>query len=245
MKKVLIALGVVVTLGVAGIVIYVMSNLDRLVADAIAYCGSRATGTEVAVSGVDLSIREGRLTIDGLSVANPEGFEYPNAFTLSSITIDIDPGSAGSELIMIDLINVSSPEIFFELEDDGKNNLQAIQRNLRSTSASGGTEPSGDQPAPRLSIDRIELAEAALHARIEALNETRDLTMAPIALNDLEGRPMEIARQVADRLLDAALGKVREEGVDRLRDRAREKLEGELEGLEDKAVDKLGEALGR
>lgn len=243
MKNALVAVAVVAVIAVAGGAYYVLSNLDRLIADAIEYYGSDATGTSVVVSGVDVSLVDGKASIRGLSVANPEGFEFPYAFTLSSVTVDIDTGSIGGEPIRIELIDVRSPEVFFEVDTDGRDNLRTIQGNLASSTpdASG---PASDQPSPVLSIDRIELAEAALHARIASLNENRDLSMPPITMTDLEGQPAEIATQVAGRLLDAARARVREEGVGRLRDRAREKLDGKMEGLEDKAAEKLKDRLG-
>jgi hypothetical protein len=242
MKNTLIAVAVVAVIAVAGGAYYVLSNLDRLIADAIEYYGSDATGTSVVVSGVDVSLGEGKASIEGLSVANPEGFEFPYAFTLSSVTVDIDTGSIGGEPIRIELIDVRGPEVFFEVDADGRDNLRTIQGNLASTGDTSG--PVGDQPSPVLSIDRIELSEGVLHARIAPVNESRDLSMPPVTMTDLEGQPAEIATQVASRLLDTARARVREEGVGRLRDRAREELNEEMDGLKDKAAEKLKDRLG-
>lgn len=231
MKHALIAVMIVLLLSLVGGAYYVISNLDRLVADAIEYYGTQATGTAVKVGGVDVSLSEGRATIEGLTVANPEGFQYEYAFSLGAIAVDIDAGSLTGEPYGIELIDVNRPEIFFEVREDGSDNLRAIKDNVASSSEEAPAE--SGRPSPSLAIGRIALAEASLHARIVPMNEQRDVVIAPFAMTDLEGQPPEIARQVIRRLLDAALARVRSEGMSRLRDKA-----------EDKAAEKLKDRLG-
>lgn len=241
MKNALIGLAVVVILAIAGGAWYVYSNLDGLVKDAIEYYGSRATKTDVRVTGVSISLGEGSATITGLSVANPAGFTYPNAFTLATATVDLDTGALTAEPYGIDVINVEGPEIFFEMNEAGEDNLRTLRDNLGTAPESGSSDPS--QPSPRLAIGRISLAEAKLHASLAALDETREVTMPSLSMTNLEGEPPEIARQIADQLIDAALAAAREEGISRLREGALEKL-GEKLGVDKESVDKLKDRFG-
>ena len=87
-RKLAIA-AVVVLLLIAGGLYYFLSSLNELVASAIESSGSEVTGTRVSVSGVDISLREGRGSIRGLRIANPAGFSG-DAVSFSDITIVID-----------------------------------------------------------------------------------------------------------------------------------------------------------
>jgi len=73
MKKVLIALGVVVVL-IGGGLVLLLSNLDGLVKTAIETYGSEAVGSQVSVGSVELNLTEGSAAIYDFSVANPPGF---------------------------------------------------------------------------------------------------------------------------------------------------------------------------
>ena len=79
MKKILITILVIVVLIIAALVL-LFSNINSLVAKAIEKNGSNVTQTSVSVSGVDISLREGRGTIKGLRIANPPGFDTRDAF---------------------------------------------------------------------------------------------------------------------------------------------------------------------
>ena len=61
---------------------YVLGNLDRLVEAAIERVGPQVTGTSVLVSGVSISLKEGRGEISGLTIGNPDGFESPHALRI-------------------------------------------------------------------------------------------------------------------------------------------------------------------
>jgi len=242
MKHLLVAIAVFLALTVAGGAWYILSNLNTLVAGAIEYYGSRATKTSVQVSGVNVSLTDGKATIAGLSVANPDGFETPHAFVLSSITVDIDTASLTSEPYGIELIDVSGPKVIFEVNQQGKDNLRTMRDNLGTTSEETAADTT--QPSPRLAIGRIVLADARLNAHLTPLDERRQLSIPSFAMTNLEGQPAEIARQIVDRLVGAALDRAREEGVARLRERAREELGEELDELGDKAEDELKKRLG-
>ena len=89
-KKIAAGVIAIIVIAIAFAVFYLLSNLNSLVAEAIEIHGGNVTDTSVGVSGVDISIREGRGSIKGLTVANPDGFKKGNAFSLGDITVDID-----------------------------------------------------------------------------------------------------------------------------------------------------------
>ena len=67
MNKELLITFVVLGLVVLGVGWYFFSNLDSIVAGVIETEGSKVTGTQVSVSGAEISAQEGRGTISGLT----------------------------------------------------------------------------------------------------------------------------------------------------------------------------------
>ena len=73
MKSILFGLATILVLLVGGFY-FVYSNLDEIVRTAIEEYGSQVVGTSVSVSGVSISLTEGKGTIKELRVAEPKGF---------------------------------------------------------------------------------------------------------------------------------------------------------------------------
>lgn len=87
MRRILVAAGLILVLAGVAALVFLGSNLNGLVAKLIEEQGSAVTGSAVSVSGVDISRREARGTIDGLRIASPAGFGGEPAFALGNITL--------------------------------------------------------------------------------------------------------------------------------------------------------------
>jgi len=206
MKRVLFAILIIAVLGIGYGVYRLTGSLDSLVKVAIEKYGSEATGTQVEVAGVDIGVREGRATVTGLVVGNPEGFDG-DAFTLGEITVDIDPGSVARELVVVDRITIAAPAVTFIVHQDGKSNLDAIRRNLDAASGSGGggngSVDDASGTTKRIRIQRFVFAEGRITADATAVGaeepvEVRMPTMEMTNVGGADGAtPDEIARIVA------------------------------------------------
>lgn len=243
LKKVLIAIAVLVILAIGGGVFFVISNLDSLVKNAIETYGSRATGTPVRVADVSVSLTEGTASIGGLTVGNPEGFSTPNAFELGEITVQIDVAATGADQVTLPRINVGGPAIFYELKQDGTDNLRQLRDNLGTDASEPPPQDEAGAP-PRISIGEFTLSDAALSANVIPLDRQYNVTLSGFTLRDLDGTPTEIARQITRQFIQQATDRVRQEGMDALEDRAREKLDEKVDELKQDAADKLKERLG-
>ena len=172
-RKLAIA-AVVVLLLIAGGLYYFLSSLNELVASAIESSGSEVTGTRVSVSGVDISLREGRGSIRGLRIANPAGFSG-DAVSFSDITIVIDTSSLTSgSPIVLSRVEVQKPVVNLVLAADGSTNLQTLQKNIESHTSSdkppatSENKSSGGAPT-LLRIDKLEIDSAHLLADVSAV----------------------------------------------------------------------------
>ncbi|MGD8558453.1 MAG: hypothetical protein PVF34_08920 [Gammaproteobacteria bacterium] len=249
MKKAIFAVLIVLIIAVAGIVYYVFANLDAIVKAAIEKYGSQAIQTQVRVDDVKIRLTEGTGTIRGLTVANPKGFSLPNAFSLGEITTTINLDKTSQDLIVIDLVNIEAPEVFYEINADRQGSLNVLKDNLatgKSTSAGPSATQQQTGTPLKLDIARFQLQDAALQAKIVPLkNKMYDLTLPPLTLTGLRGTPQQISKQVMNQLVDHAQTAIRKKGLDKeleeLKARAKQKLDERKAELKEKADTKLDE----
>ena len=105
-----------------------MSNIDKLIAKGIEKVGSDATQTQVSVSGVDISLKEGRGSIKGLRVESPEGFDARTALSLEDIAIAIDVKSVREDPIVIGEIRIKAPVVYAEITQAGETNINVLKK---------------------------------------------------------------------------------------------------------------------
>jgi uncharacterized protein involved in outer membrane biogenesis len=223
MKKKIIAGGIAcVAIIIAFAAYYLLSNLNSLVAGIIEKYGSSVTGTNVGVSGVDISLREGKGSISDLTVANPEGFETSNAFSLGDIVIDIDLKSIRENPVVIDEIYIRAPVINAEITKTGASNLDELRKRVQAytAGASGGGGKSAGE-SKNIRIKRFVFEQGRIEVDASALGvEKRTITLPEIRLNDVGGTsgaaPDEIAKVILTTVTNKALSEIANSEVNRL-----------------------------
>lgn len=247
MKRFLIIAAVVVLVVIGG-VYFLLSNLDSIVAGLIEKYGSEATGTQVAVAGVEISLGDGRATIAGLRIDSPDGYAARQAFTLGEATVDMDVESLRGEPLVIDEIRVAAPVVHAEILESGASNLQDLQKNLQryaeSMGAGGGGGGdgggSGADEAKRIRISRFVFEQGRIEADASALGlEARTLTLPSIRIEDIGGdagaRPDEIALAVLGALTRQAATEVARAGLEqKAREMAEDEAKKQGQGLLDR-----------
>jgi hypothetical protein len=183
-------------------VVLMFSNLDKLVAKAIEKFGGDATGTRVAVSGVDISLREGRGSIRGLRVTNPEGYKGRTALSLDDITIAIDIKSVREDPVVIDEIRIKAPVVYAEIARNGQSNIEALRKRVESYAGkSAGGSGESAKPERRLRIMKFVFEEGRVEVDAGALGlERKTIALPEIRLDDIGGSsgatPEEITREI-------------------------------------------------
>lgn len=251
MKKLALGAFLVLVITIGFGVYYLLSNLDGFVKAAIETYGSQATQTTVRVESVRIGLKDGSGVIRGVTIGNPHGFVAKHAFSLGEISTQIDLKSLSEDVIVIEHITVRAPEVFFELNEAGKNNLGELNRNLSSSASGAFASSSSDKSSeaePKLIIRKLRFVDGSIHARVVPLNKDYELKLPGIELQNLGGKngatPTQIASQVFKVLADRALAEVKKEGINQYK----AKLEGEvnkrLEAEQEKLGDKLKGVLG-
>ena len=131
MKKLLAALGCMVVVLVTLIALAVF-NLDLLVKIAANRFTSRVTKTEMKLDDARISLRSGELTLKGLVVGNPEGFQAPHGVKVKSIFANLDEKTLFKDTIVLDLLEVVGPELTYE-KGAGTDNFKTIMNNVKAS----------------------------------------------------------------------------------------------------------------
>jgi len=92
----------------------IFSNLGSIVKRSIVRYGPQATQTSVYLKSAKISIFTGRAKLEGLTVANPEGFTTPYIATVEHIWMQLDRRSIFSDQIHIEYLELMNPSIVYE-----------------------------------------------------------------------------------------------------------------------------------
>jgi hypothetical protein len=134
MKKwIYIGIGVVVV--VIAIIIFGLSNLGPIIKRAVNSYGPKITKTELHVADVSVSIFSGEAKIKTFFLGNPAGFKTPSAMKVGSVLVKVNEKSLTGNPIVVDRIEVLSPEITYE-KKGATDNFHTILNNITKTSNS-------------------------------------------------------------------------------------------------------------
>ena len=256
MKKVIVGLVLIITIAISVGVYYVLTNLDSLVEAAIEKYGSEATQTSVLVDSVKINLADGAAGIKGLTIGNPDGYAQPYAFSLGEIRVGIDLQSLQEEPYIINEITVLAPQVFVEINEANKTNLNELKKNLASGSTAVAQDEKtkaatdGSAKEPRLIIRRVTFADGNIQARVAALdNKELQIKLPGLDMTNLGGSKgataTELASEILNRLTDRAIEVVKKDIIDaelnKLKAKAQKKIDEEKAKLEEKADSKLDE----
>jgi uncharacterized protein involved in outer membrane biogenesis len=187
-KKILFAaiIGLIALILIVSIVIGV--NLDKIVKTAIETVAPTITQTPVTLNAVSLSVLTGSASVKSLIVGNPPGYQSPSAISIDQAAVSVAPASLLSDKIVVRSIAIQAPEITFEGNPFGANNLGKILDNVNGAAPANNpapTTPSG-KPAKKLEVDDFLLAGAKVHVQLTGIVKKQlNLTLPDIHLVDL------------------------------------------------------------
>jgi uncharacterized protein involved in outer membrane biogenesis len=176
MKKWIAIIGALI-IAVIVVVVFGLSNLGPIIKKAINNYGPKVTKTEVSVGDVDISLFSVKATLKDFYLGNPRGFSSPEAMKVVSILVDVDKASLGGNPIIIDKLEVISPDITYE-RMKGTNNFKKIVSNVRKASKASRSSKktsSEEDPGKRLIIRNFIIRDGKVH-----------LTMADLGVKRIE-----------------------------------------------------------
>ncbi|MDT0602991.1 hypothetical protein [Thalassotalea castellviae] len=241
--KFLASIVVVILLACGGALWFLAGgSLNEFVKGQIETVGKQITEQKVAVNSVDIKLTQGAGSIIGISLANGSEYNYPHAFTLGEVTLDINVESLTQEPIIIDAIIIKDPKAFVEFTASGASNMKdlidTIQKNIPNAGQKNAdTESASTKAEPKLSVSKVVLAGTALTVDLSALgNKEHSATLPDIILNDIGGKDGLPASELGGVIVKEALSAIwketkntqkeqlKKQATDKLKDKAKKKL---------------------
>lgn len=178
----LIVVAAVAVLLVAGVAV-VLVRIDSIVESTVEKEGTAQLDLATALADADVSLFGGSLTLDGLTIANPEGYTAPHLFEMGQVNVGVSYGDLTSEPVRVKSIDINSPKLVIERGSGGLQ--EALQLNLRELLENLEMDPNAE--TTKLVIDRLTVTSANVVVRpnIEGLEESYEVTIPDVTLDNI------------------------------------------------------------
>lgn len=240
LKKILLSVLVVIIVGVFAVGLY----LDSIAAAAIEKVGTRVLKTEVSVGDIDISLFSKQISLSGLTIKNPEGFQTEDFLKLD--TASVKASEPFGNPVIVDSVLVDGLIIAAEMVD-GRSNIQAIQRNLAKPNAPAAAEADDAASEPKKVVIKdmtIQNAEVVSALSLAGQGESVTVPLPKLNITNLGTENSAItAPEAAERIMTAitstAAQSVNREFWNKASGEAVEGIKGEVT----KQLEGLGESL--
>ncbi|MDR3378804.1 MAG: hypothetical protein P4M10_08985 [Verrucomicrobiae bacterium] len=210
--KIKIALSILLGLVILGVIalLIVGARLGDIAKAAMETVGPKITQTTLTVDHVSVSLLAGSAGVKGLVVGNPQGYQAAQSISVGSASVSLEPRSVLGDKIVIHAIAIQAPEITFEGNPFGENNLTKIMANANGPGAASATNapatsPAGKKAGKKLEVDDLLISGAKVHAHLTGLvNREITVPLPDIHMTDLGKGPDGItAGELTQKVLSA------------------------------------------
>lgn len=200
----------------AGLILIVVAvvavNLfaDYAVRVGIETAATKTLNVGVSVSNVDLSIMDGKLTLQNLLIDNPPGYRHDKLLELKSAKIEVDVKSLLSDVVNIKEIKLDGVNVVLEQRGISGNNLQDVIAAIHSGSKDGQTS------GKKLHIDNLEMSNVTVQMKLLPMPgkvDTVTLNLSPIRMTNLGGDNKLDTAALSGKILLAIAHGVAKQGV--------------------------------
>ncbi len=174
-----ILLGVLVGLVVLAMVGWMW--LDAIAKTAVEKGSTYALGVETNLDSMSLSLLRGRMVMDGLRIANPEGFSDSYLMKSGTFDVDLKTSSIFSDTIVLNKFELDGLELNIE-QRVGGTNISKIMDNLKKfESEKEEKEPSGK----KVQIDTITIRNVVVHYKLVSGLPPVTIKLPEVVLEDV------------------------------------------------------------
>jgi hypothetical protein len=190
-------------------------SINDIIKNSVEFFGSKVTKTKVSLKGVDLSIKKGKLELNGFSIMNPKGYSNNSMIELDKIIVDIDTSSITSDIFRIENILVSKPYVLFEMKN-GKSNLNAMLDNMapkKEVQAVKDDEKQSDKDAAsnkKLVIKKLDIEKGKIAVSLSQKGDKKlTIPLPEIHMRDIGNKkdgasPQEVATKIIGNITNSA-----------------------------------------
>ena len=235
MKAVKIILGIVLVLALIiaiGVFVF-LKNINGIVKTAVETVGPQVTLTDVGLNEANIELQKGRAELNGLFIANPQGFSAANAFEMDSVVIDIDPASVTKDVIVINEIRIDGAKLLAEQKGLKDTNIQALMDNLSKSSSGAESSEAESSSDVRLMVEKLTFVNSTVDLKTEQLGDYQmplpTIDVANIGDKQTGLTPDELATALLTPVLQQVKEQVSVELQGKAKEMAKEKLKEELD----------------
>lgn len=185
LKRIVIVLLLLVVIAAVAAYFYI----DTLAKTGIERGATYALGVDTTVDGVSVGIFSGQFGMDGLNVANPQGYTAPHFLDLGRGELDVTLGQLMKEKIQVTRLSFKDVDVHLE-KAGGKANYAVIMENLEKLEAKDDeTIEDESDTQKKFVFDLIEIENITVH-----VNLTPELQGLSPAVGDLTRLDVSIPR---------------------------------------------------
>jgi len=144
--------------------------LGRIIKKGVETAGPKVAKVEIKLNRATVSLLSGRGALKGLVVGNPTGFKTPYAIKVGRASVALRPSSIFADKIVVQSVDVQSPEITFEGSLKG-NNLGKIKENIQQFTAAEKSAPAEPkkEAGKKMQIDDLAVTGGKIHLSMTVL----------------------------------------------------------------------------
>ena len=212
--------------------------LDTFVKNTIERKFSKILGVPVKTEEVFVSLRKGRVKISHLDIANPENFLSNFAFRVKEAEIQLKVFSLFSDKVEVEHIKVFTPEVNYEYNAMGKNNISTISSAIKQKPSNSNTA----NEAPKSKKKQKKFVINDLHIKDVIISASAGIKLASFKIDQLHMTNIGYneqgitANQVFDIIMSQLLGNIESLKVKDVKKNLTKQLNKEVKKLEDKFV---------
>lgn len=183
-KRLIVLLVVLVILVIGGI-IFAFTRIDALFKKAVETGGTYALGVKTTLVSADVELTQGKVSMSGLNVANPDGYKSDKFFGLGAGSVQVALQTVQQPVIEVPSLNLSDIRVNLE-KSGGKANYKVILDNLARL-GSGSKEP---QPSSgtekKFIINEVDIRNVVVH--VDLIPEGGALTQVDVPIEQIQLR---------------------------------------------------------
>ena len=167
------------------------------------------TGTPFVLEGASINPYTGKYSITKLMLGNPEGYPVPTAFSVSSVTVDVEMSSLFSDTIHIREISIVDPYASY-VSNEGTNNFEWIMAHVneklgpKEETKEKEEEKEEDKGAgKKVVIDKLTIAGTRVKLKVLPEMPIPTITLTDIGKESNGATWEEVGQMLADSFMKA------------------------------------------
>jgi len=217
MRKIVgrVILAVLLLLIAAAIIVWLA--IDFFAEAAVEKGATYALGVKTELDSMDVRLLRGEVTMEGLNVANPEGFDTPHLMHSGRFELGVRTGSLFSDTVEVRKFHLDGLDVNVEQKLTGSNVSKVLQNLERVAGQEKDREPPSEGRGKKVKVDHILIKDVKAHFHILGGIASKPRTIT-VEVPQIELRQVSsdeggvVVAELVRRLLPAILKAVIKEG---------------------------------